>query len=543
MSTIDLEAYLSTLTAGEEFKALFRRYGHRYRWYAVFAIISGNIAAVLASTIINVAIPSIMGAFGIGQEEAQWLSTANLAASTIAMLGGSWSVQAIGLRGTVFWMMVLFLAGSVLGGIAANPEVMIVARILQGIPAGLLMPLSITIIFQVFPPGKQGLAMGISAIGIVLAPAIGPALGGLAVDMFSWRYVFFFGIPFSLFTMLMAVFFLPDRSARGSLPAFDALGLGLLVVAVTTLLIALSNGEREGWSSNYVLTLLLVFGLSASLFVLRELRCPHPLLDLTLFVRRQFLVISTIGFLFGAGLYASTYLVPLFLQLVQHMSPTESGALLMPAGFMMVLIFPLSGRLADSVDLRLIMTAGVVFFALSFTLMADAGAGTDFWTFASWVMLSRVGIGLVMPALQMGALQQIEAVKLTQASGAFSFIRQMGGVFGVNLSSVILDHRTSFHFQSLADTQRYDNGLTTSSLVLLEGYAKALGHVGVESWSMALAQLGMLVHAEALIVGFRDSFLLLASVFVLALFPVWLLRPRARTPIGPAPAVAPARTG
>jgi MFS family permease len=238
---------------------------------------------------------------------------------------------------------------------------------------------------------------------------------------------------------------------------------------------------------------------------------------------------STIGFLFGAGLYASTYLVPLFLQLVQHMSPTESGALLMPAGFMMVLIFPLSGRLADLVDLRLIMTMGVLFFALSFTLMAGAGAGTSFWTFASWVMLSRVGIGLVMPALQMGALHNIEPLKLAQASGAFSFIRQMGGVFGVNLSSVILDHRTSFHFQSLADTQRYDNAMTTSSLQLLEGYARAIGHVGVESWNMALLQLRGLVQAEALIVGFRDSFMLLASVFVIALVPVWLLRPDVKT--------------
>ncbi len=524
MSSNDTEEYIATLTAGDEFKGLFRRYGLRYRWYAVIAIVSGNIAAVLASTIINVAIPSIMGAFGIGQEEAQWLSTANLAACTIAMLCGSWCVQAVGLRGTVFWMMVLFLAGSVLGGLAANPEVMIVARVLQGIPAGLLMPLSITIIFQVFPSGKQGVAMGISAIGIVLAPAVGPALGGLAVDMFSWRYVFFFGIPFSLFTMVLAVFFLPGRALKQALPAFDTLGLGLLIVAVTALLIALSNGERDGWSSDFIVSLFCLFAVFAALFAYRQLVCSHPLLNLTLFLQRQFLVMSAIGFLFGAGLYASTYLVPLFLQLVQHMSPTEAGALLMPAGFVMVLIFPLSGRLADLMDLRLIMTVGVGFFAFSFSLMAGAGAGTSFWTFACWVMISRVGIGLVMPALQMGALQGIEPRHLTQASGAFSFIRQMGGVFGVNLSSVFLDHRTSFHFQALADTQRYDNGLTTSSLLMLERYATSLGHVGVESWNMALLQLGLLVQAEALIVGFRDSFMILAAVFIATLVPVWLLR-------------------
>jgi len=425
-------------------------------------------------------------------------------------------------------MMVLFFVGSVVGGLATNPETMILARVLQGIPAGLLMPLSITIIFQVFPPGKQGTAMGISAIGIVLAPAVGPALGGLAVDMFNWRYVFFFGIPFSLFSMMLAALFLPGRAASGRLPKFDAPGLALLIVALTTLLVALSNGEQDGWSSSKILTLLFIAGVFTALFVARQLSCSHPLLDITLFVRRQFLVMSVIGFLFGAGLFASTYLVPLFLQLVQHMSPTESGALLVPAGLVMALIFPISGRLADAIDLRLIMGAGAIFLAWSFSLMAGGSAGTSFWTFAVWVIVSRVGIGLVMPALQMGALQGIEPEKITQASGGFSFVRQMGGVFGVNLSSVFLDHRSSFHYQALADTQSYDNGLTTQSLQMMERFATAIGHVGVDSWNMALWQLRGLVQAEAMVFGFRDSFMILAVVYVVALVPVALLRPRKR---------------
>lgn len=526
MSTTDLDVYLSNLAAGDEFKDLFRRYGLRYRWYAVAAIISGNIAAVLASTIINVAIPSIMGAFGIGQEEAQWLSTANLAACSVAMLCGSWFMQAVGLRATVFWMMALFLIGSVLGGLATNLEVMTLARVLQGIPAGLLMPLSISIIFQVFPPGKQGMAMGISAIGIVLAPAVGPAVGGLAVDLYSWRYVFYVCIPFALLAMGLAVFFLPGRPAKGSLPPFDFLGLGLLIVAVTSLLVALSNGEQEGWTSSHILWMLFMFVAFTASFILRELFCKHPLLDLTLYAKRQFLFMCVIGFLFGAGLYSSTYLVPLFLQLVQGMSATQSGAMLFPAGVLMALIFPLSGRLADRLDLRWIMSAGVLFFATSFAFMVSAGAGTSFWTFAVWVMISRVGIGLVMPSLQMGALLGISPNKITEASGAFSFIRQMGGVFGVNLSSVFLDHRTSFHYQALADTQRYDNGLTIDALGMLERSAEAIGYVGVEGWNMAVLQLRVMVQAEALIFGFRDSFMVLGVLFVAALIPVWSLRSR-----------------
>jgi DHA2 family multidrug resistance protein len=210
--------------------------------------------------------------------------------------------------------------------------------------------------------------------------------------------------------------------------------------------------------------------------------------------------------------------------LAQGMSPTESGLLLMPGGFIMVLAFPLSGRLSDRYDKRLLISGGIVFFALAFWLMAGADAGTSFWTFAFWVVLSRIGIGLVMPALQMGALAGIDVSRINSASGSFSFARQMGGAFGVNLSSIILEQRTAMHREVFADTQTYANGDTMEVLQSLSALTRQMGFVGTDSWNAARGLLQQMLQSQALIAGFKDSFLLLMLVFLLVLIPTWMLR-------------------
>ncbi len=472
MTSNEIEKYITLVNASPEMSTFFRRYGINYRWYAMLAVISGNICAVLSTTIINVALPDIMGAFGIGQDRVQWLSTANLAAATIAMLCSAWTVGRIGLRATLLLGMGFFLLGSIIGGLSNSLPVMIASRVLQGIPAGLLTPLAMTVIFQVFPPGKQGIAMGISSVGIILGPAIGPTVGGMAVDALNWRYVYFLGIPISVASLLLASVFLPSKATAEPKP-FDWIGLVLLSVALISLLIGLSNGTREGWSSNVILSYLAVAIVCGIGFVRWEHVTKHPLLDIELFAQRNFSIMCVVTFVFGAGMYASTYLVPLFLQMVQGMSPTESGFLLMPAGFIMVLAFPLSGLLSDHSDRRLLISTGILFFAASFWFMAGADVGTSFWTFAFWVILSRLGLGLVMPALQIGALTGIEVARINSASGSFSFIRQLGGAFGVNLSSIMLERRTNMHRETFIDTQTYASGDTMELLQRLRGVTSA----------------------------------------------------------------------
>lgn len=520
-----VEEYLARLPPNAAFAEKFRLWGVNYRWFALFTIVSGNIAAVLSGTIINVAIPHIMGAFGISQTDAQWLSTANLAAATVAMLASSWMVRVLGLRDTVNASMALFLAGSLLGGLSTNTDVMIVSRVMQGITAGLLTPLSMTIIFQVFPPGKQGFAMGVSALGVILAPAVGPGVGGVLIDSFNWRYVFYLGIPFSLLTIGCAIAFMPGRLGARRVP-FDWIGMILLTIALTSLLVGLSNGEREGWGSDYILGCFALAAGFGAAFVWWQLRAEHPLLDMGLFASRNFTIMSINAFVFGAGLYASTYLVPLFLQMVQYLTPTRAGALMVPPGLVMALVFPYSGRLAEVLDHRLLIGAGIGFFALSFWLMSGADSRTSFWTLVWWIALSRIAVGLVMPALQIGALSNVDVSRLTQASASFNFIRQLGGAFGVNLMSVALERRNSFHADYLLSTQTWGNSDTLAMLGMLRGMSHTLGFAGTDEWNAARSFLLQMVQQQALSAGFRDSFVILAIAFLLTLVPTLALRGR-----------------
>lgn len=526
-SAESIEGYLAKLPPNPEFTELFRTWGIHYRWFAVGTIVVGNIAAMLAGTIINVAIPNIMGAFGISQTDAQWLSTANLTASTVAMLASSWLVRTIGMRDTTLLAMLLFLAGSVFGGTANNTDVMIFSRAMQGVTAGLLTPLSMTIIFQVFPPGKQGLAMGISAVGVILAPTIGPAIGGVLIDSMNWRYVFFLGVPFSLLSIVCALAFLPGRSGAVRIP-FDWNGFLLLNIALIALLVGLSNGQREGWDSDYIITCLVTAATFAAVFVWWQLRVEYPLLDLGLFANRQFTIMALNGFVFGAGLFASSYLVPLFLQMVQHLSATSAGALMIPPGFAMLLLFPFAGRFADTMDHRALIGIGILFSATSFWLMAGADADTAFWTFVWWNVLNRIGVSLVMPAIQMGAMMHVEVSRLTQASASFNFIRQLGGAFGVNLMSVALDRSTAQHADYLASTQTYGNGDTMQVLGMLRQLALALGYSGMDAWNAARALLQGMVQQQALAAGFRDAFAILVLAFLATLAPTLMLKSRRR---------------
>ncbi|MHB0775094.1 DHA2 family efflux MFS transporter permease subunit [Halomonas sp. WWR20] len=510
----------------DSLEALFARYGPTYRYLVTATVMMGTIATVLTATIINVALPDIMGAFGMGQDKAQLLSTGFLAAMTGTMLLNAWLVETIGQRMTFILAMGVFTLASIMGGLSVNEGELILARILQGCAAGILQPLAMQVIFQVYPPERRGSAMGIYGIGVVLAPALGPTLGGIMVDSFSWRYVFFIALPFSVAGPFLALLFMPGRPHSGPAKRFDWLGFGLLTLFLVTLLNGLSNGQRDGWLSDSILTNFAFALLAFVGFVAWEFKTATPLLNLGLFSRRIFSGAAVVAFIFGAGIYGSTYLIPLFVQTVQGYTPTRSGLLLMPAGFILALVFPIAGRATDRTPPPLTIMFGLVLFALSCFLMGDADTNTPFWTFAGWIMLGRVGLGFILPSLNAGALKALPAVLLGQGSGAINFVRQLGGAFGVNLLSILLEHRTQLYAQTFTATQDAAN---SASRALLESTAGLMAQAGLpESLQTAAAShyLGQVVYAQSYMMGFRESFLAVALLFLVALVPTALMHQR-----------------
>ncbi|WP_273186700.1 DHA2 family efflux MFS transporter permease subunit [Hyphomonas adhaerens] len=501
----------------------FERYGPSYKWLATGTIMVATISVVLSTTIVNVAIPAVMGTFGISAVQAQWISTGFLAAMTATMLLADWANRAFGMRLTMNAAMSVFLAGSVLGGLAPNETVLTLARVVQGGAAGIVQPLAMIMLFKVFPPDKRGAAMGIYGVGVVLAPALGPWIGGVLMDAFDWRFVFYLGLPFAGLAILMSNLFLPSREESGPIPAFDFVGVAILSVFLAVLLSTLSNAQRLGWESNIILAGFTISVASAIGFVAWEMNTAKPMLDMRLFANFAFSSASVVAFIMGAGLFGSTYLLPVFVQQIQGMTPTQAGLLLMPSGFAMLLVFPIAGRLSDKVPAPIMIGAGMAIFAGSSWLMTAVNVHTAFWTLAWWTILSRVGLGLVFPAISSGALKVLPPHLLGQGSGASNFIRQLGGAFGVNLLTVFIERRTIMHADAFAGTQTSDNATTMELLREVASLMHASGLPDSQLMPAAASFLGQTVVIQSSNAAFQDGFLIVCGIFLLALVPTWFM--------------------
>jgi EmrB/QacA subfamily drug resistance transporter len=507
----------------ETTETLLARYGARYRWLATITVMLGSISAMLTTTSVNVAIPDIMGAFGIGQDRAQWLSTGTLAAMTVGMLLNAWLMTSFGQRRTFIVALCIFAASLIVAGASPNEDVLIFCRIVQGAVAGILQPLSMYTLFRVFPPEQRGTAMGFFGMSVILGPALGPTLGGLMIDHFNWRYIFYVAVPVSAIAVLMGSLFLPQREGSGARVEFDWLGFALLVTALACLLTGLSNGQREGWHSDYILGLFAIAIASATGFIAWELRAAQPLVNLKVLANPQFTGAAVVAWLFGVGLFGSTYLVPLFVQTVQHLTPYSAGLMLMPAGLIMGALMPAAGYLSDRVPARTLIVAGLLCFAVSAWWLAGIDANMTFWTIAWAVVISRVGLSLIKPALNLAALRSLRPELLGQGAGMINFSRQLGGAFGVNLLSVTLDRRTFFHSDTLTALQTAGNSATAELLRHVEALLAQSGASAELQASGALHFLGRVIHAQAYTLGFRDSFFLIAIVFALGLIPAWMM--------------------
>jgi MFS transporter, DHA2 family, multidrug resistance protein len=501
---------------------LAARYGPRYRWYATVTVMLGTISAMLTTTTVNVAIPDIMGAFGIGQDRAQWLSTGALAAMTVGMLLNAWLISRYGQRRTFMWVLCIFVAALLVAGAAPNESVLIGCRVVQGAIAGILQPLSMYTLFRVFPPHQRGTAMGFFGMSVILGPALGPTLGGVMIEHFNWRYIFYVAVPVAGLGVLLGSIFMPEReeSAR---TRFDWTGFVLLAGALACLLTALSSGQREGWYSDYIASLFAIAVVGAAAFLLWELHTPQPLVNLRVLANGQFASAAVVACMFGVGLFGSTYLVPLFVQTVQGYTAYTSGLLLMPGGLILGVFMPISGFLSDRLPARGLVISGLVCFILSSYWLAQVDVNSGFWMVAASVVLSRVGLGLIKPSLNVTALRALRPGLLGQGAGMINFARQLGGAFGVNLLSVTLDRRTFFHSDVYTSVQTAANSATVEVVRTLQLLLSQGGVPADLQMAGAMHFLGRIVHAQAYTMGFRDSFLITAIVFTIGLIPAWVM--------------------
>jgi EmrB/QacA subfamily drug resistance transporter len=433
------------------------RYGERYRWLLLLSVMVGTMASIMSSTIVNVAIPDMSHYFDLGQGRAQWVTSGFMVATTVSMLTTPWLLSRYGYRTTYVGAMVLLLVGGVGGGFARDFGLVLVARVAEGLAAGVVQPIPAVIILYAFKPHEQGRASGIFGMGVVLAPAIGPSVGGLLVDWFGWRSIFFMVVPLCLLSLALAYKFVPTTAPGGAQANPRSEGLdwrGLLMCTVGTL--CLLNGLVALHDASAIVAGALLLGavFSMGLFVAWQRRLLRnnlkPLMDLRLFEYRQFAMGCVVAFIYGTALFGSTYLLPVFMQMGLELSASHVGTLMLPAGFVLALTIPLAGRLSDRRPTHLLVAIGLALLALSFGLMVFVKQGSSLWLLVALAILGRVGLGFILPSLNLGAMRPLDKSLISQGSSAISFVRMLGGAAGVSLCGIVLEWRLNAHGVALA---------------------------------------------------------------------------------------------
>lgn len=438
-------------------QSLRERYGERYRWLLLVSVMVGVMASIMSSTIVNVAIPDMSRHFHLRQERAQWVSSGFMVAMTVSMLTTPWLLSRFGYRRTYSGTMVLLLAGGLLGGLAENFSLVLVARVAEGLAAGVVQPIPAIIILRAFEPHEQGRASGIFGMGVVLAPAIGPSIGGVLVDLFGWRSIFFMVVPFCLASLWLSWKFVPVTAPGGATAARGQQldWRGMLVATVGTLCLLNGLVELRGDAPLQAAVLLVLAAVALGLFIAWQRRMAAaggaPLMNMALFGYRQFAMGSVVAFIYGTALFGSTYLLPVYMQVALHLSASHVGTIMLPAGIVLAFTIAGVGRLADRQPTWLLVSIGLALLAASFALMLVLDLASTLWLLVAFAIVGRIGLGFILPSLNLGSMRPLAKPLIPQGASSISFLRQLGGAAGVSLCAVVLEWRLAAHGDSLAN--------------------------------------------------------------------------------------------
>ncbi len=475
--------------------ALSRRFGPTYRWRLLVSVMVGTMASVMSSTIVNVAIPDMSRHFALGQERAQWVSSGFMVAMTVAMLTTPWLLSRFGYRRTYVGTMLLLLLGGILGGVAAWFPLVLVARVAEGLAAGAVQPIPAIIMLRAFEPHEQGRASGLFGMGVVLAPALGPSIGGLLVDVFGWRSIFFMVVPFCLASIWLAYRYVPTNAPGGGATQREAAldWRGLVLAAAGT--VALLNGlvELHGPTKAAGLALLAIAAALLAGFIAWQHRAARtgrePLMNLGLFRHRSYAMGTVVSFIYGIALFGSTYLLPVYMQVGLQLPASHVGTILLPAGIVLAFTIGGVGRLTHRLPTYVLVTTGLAMLTASFALMPTVPPEAPLVLLVAWAILGRIGLGFILPSLNLGSMRALDKSLIPYGASAINFVRMLGGAAGVSLCAVVLEWRIAAHGDSLANPQT----------------------------------------SPARLAAFDESFLLLAAICALAMVAAWQLRepPRA----------------
>jgi len=495
-------------------------------WLATLAGLTAFFTALFTASMVNVAIPSVMGSFGVGQTQAQLLLSTFLAMNSTGLLASSWAVARFGQREVFLGALLMFGFAGILCFIAPNFDLLVIARVAQGFAAGLLQPLVMLVLVQVFPAHKRGLAMAMFTMGVTAAVGVGPAVGGVIIEAFQWRLIFLAPIPFTLLAIVLGFFFLPALPKESQPPTFDWLGFILVNGIVFLWFMILGNGQRWGWSSDIVLMFVVTVLVGLVVFYWSQRRPGPTLVDLSLFRNRAYVAGLVVIFFFGFGSLATVYAFPIFGQIVQNFPPITAGVLLLPASLFAAAIMPLTGKATDIFPHRTLLVIGILITAVSLFALAIADANTHFWYVALMLLLGRLGSAIATPPMMSAPLVGLPASQMQRGAGLANFAVIFGGSNGVGFYALLLEQRIGFHASHFGWTQTTANDGAREFLGAAAALLAQSGLAEFERAGLAIGHLKQVIIAQANALGFQDGFVFIAISILIPLVPLFFLRPK-----------------
>ena len=494
-----------------------------YHWWVTASVMLGAFIVIVDGMIVNIALPKIMSSFGVDVLTIRWVATSYMLASAVMMPATGWLGQRFGNKNLYMLSLATFVVTSVLCGAAWSIDTLIFFRVIQGISGGVLMPLSMAIIFTVFPEDKRGLGISLWGLGAAFGPAIGPTLGGYLTEYLSWRFIFYINLPLGIIA-LACTWLIVRPSPREAQSPFDPLGFVALTAFLVALLLALSDGQREGWDSTYILTLFAIFAVGFVAFLLIEFWQKHPLVDLRLFRNPTFSMGIVLGLALGATSYGSTFLIPLFTENIMDYSVLRSGVAMLPGALLVLFLMPVVGWLADRVEARILVATGLIIYTVFAYCMSRLDPRVTFWVIASYTLLRGAGMGIMFPPWMARSLKTVSLEKSRMASGMLNVCIGVGASFGIAITATLLERYQIFRQAIYTEEQLLTSHGTQMAVDGLRHLAVQLGQIGNAATATAHFMLQRMLAREALIGAFNDCFLVLGSLAILALIPTIFLR-------------------
>ncbi len=494
-------------------------------WMIAASVMLATFMVVLDSSVANVALPHIAGNLSASTDESTWVLTSYLVSNAIMLPAAGWIARRIGRKRLLIFSILLFTAASLLCGVAITMPMLIVARILQGVGGGGMQPLAQSILLESFPPRQHGTAMAVDGVGVVVAPVIGPTLGGWITDSYSWRWIFYINLPIGLLALFMVNLFVEDppylrKAFKG---AIDYLGFGLMALWLGTLQLVLDKGQEADWfAAPWVRWTAAVSTLALIGFIVRELTDHEPIVLLHVFADRNFSVGTLITCIYGFILYATTAMLPLFLQTMLGYSALQSGLSVSPRGIGAMASMMAVGVMVRYFDGRLLMAFGFVLLGYSTWMLGQINLAIGMGSVVMPNVISGFAMGFIFVPLTTMSLSRLRKQEMGNATGIYNLMRNIGGSIGIATVTTLLVRGSQVHQSYLAANAGTGNPIAGGLVSGLQAKLFAQGADAFTAHQKALGTIYRSVQQQSALLAYMDNFHLMAFLALLCI-PLLLL--------------------